>query len=245
MECARLATQDAGATGGPVYFGVYKGNECYAADEKSGTKYGISRSCNLRPDERGANVGGTKEFALYTLAPRGVVAKYLRLARRSIDPPRSGDLHVVGLVALTSGWQAVVPTGVRAMQGDKQTLIPRTSESGADQNTTQFLEKLQRVKAELGLATTFLHLGPGQAFLPMFERKMERWSVSEVGNTITLDLGRLVRVEAVSLRNRTMPGKTDIEDRLVGCILQLLNENNTVLWEKRIQYGASHYQFDV
>lgn len=70
-------------------------------------------------------------------------------------------------------------------------------------------------------------------------------SAFEVNNAITLDLGRPVRIESVAVRNRTVAGKPEIEDRLCGCLLQLLSENNTVLWDKRIQYGASHYQFDV
>lgn len=161
MECGRMAVQAAGtvAAAGPVQFGVYKGNECYAADAKS-TMYGISRNCNIRPDERGANTGGTQEFALYTLAPRGVVARYLRLIRRTVDPKRSGDLHVVGLVALTTGFQAVIPQGVRCMRGETQSLIPQQTEVGSDDSVSYFLQKLQTVGADLGRATTFLHLGP-------------------------------------------------------------------------------------
>lgn len=165
MECGLLATQAAGPRATQVQFAVYKGNECYAVDGRNSTVYGVSRNCNLRPDERGANMGGIKEFALYTLEPRGVEARYVRLVRRSIDPRQSGDLHVVGVLALTSGWQPVRPVAVRCMLGDRQTLIPKTSEAGADPNTDAFLKKLQTVGADLGKSTTFLHIGPVQAIL--------------------------------------------------------------------------------
>ena len=68
-----------------------------------------------------------------------------------------------------------------------------------------------------------------------------------VGSAVILDLGADGRrVEALTVRNRSEPGRPEVESALRGCVLQLLGEDpKQVLFEKRITYGAAQYQWDV
>lgn len=67
-----------------------------------------------------------------------------------------------------------------------------------------------------------------------------------IGAHITFDLGAPLRITAVHVRNRSVLGRPEVEDRLRGCWVQLLDApDGPALWERLVAYGSPAYQWAV
>lgn len=88
---------------------------------------------------------------------------------------------------------------------------------------TRMSEELRRCKGVLGRMQQFLELG------------------HTVGGGICFDLGSATPLRRVVVRNRTVPGKAEVEERALGCAVQLLDEDRTVLQQVVFDEVAIEY----
>lgn len=224
-ECARLAT-DRAVRGQTVVFGVARGNQCWAANDlrqASGGGQAPPQQCGLAPDERGQVVGGNYALSVYTLAPRGVDARYLRVVRQAGG---AADLHVVGAAVVNAAGETVA---FRAATTRPTAPTPLADPVPGEEAVGTAQELVERARGGLGASRGVLRLGP------------------ELGSAVTFDLGETVHVAGVHLRNRSVPGRPEIEDRLRGCAVQLLTQPDGAapVWEQTVTFGAPSYHWEV
>ena len=233
-ECARLAADQAGR-GDTVVFGVARETECWAgAPEVARAKAGLVAPgrCTSAPDERGQAVGGTNALSVYTLAPRGVEARALRIVRKLAPPavqprPQSADLHLAGAVLLDGDGRPLAFEGATAQPAAPVPLRdPRPGEPPAAVDLRALLPA-----------------GGGPAFAGPVSLG------PEVGSHLTLHLPTVRRVAGVRLWNRSVPGAPEVEERLCGCWVQLIADVERAgaapVWERPVLFPAPSYQWDV
>ena len=108
LQCGRLAMDTGRAKpGDPVHVALFRGNQCHYvsedqyADATGGVRqFGAATpgSCATSFDDRGANLGSLKHFALYKVQPRGTMARYMCLMHPK-SKNNNYDLHIVGMDA--------------------------------------------------------------------------------------------------------------------------------------------------
>lgn len=238
LECARRATAAGPAGGGPVTFGVQKGTECWMASDALSARRGgaamASRCAGARPDGRGHVTGGPDALAVYTYLPPGVEARFLRIVRkvadRSVQPadPTTTHLHLEGVAVFDGTGRAVAIADASSGNGSNLLPLPdpQPGEPAADRTTTELADR-HRIGGSRGVCN----------------------AGASVGASLTFFLAEDARIRSVHVRNRSVPGRRDIEDRLRGCWVQLFRDDPSrglaPAWERPIVFGAPAYQFDV
>lgn len=239
LECARLAAQDPlHDPNEPLHVAIRGGTECYripAAEFTGVRRHGIAQdrgACATAFDQRGANLGGAGEFALYTILPRGQTARFVRLVRFT----GNDDIHIVALLAQRPYRRggplpvSAVLVGNLTLRNDDATtttVLVTDGRAGGAVSVQQYLTELQRAGMDPAAMATTLHLGP------------------QIGNFVMFDLGSDARVGGISLRNVSRQGEPALENRLRGCRVQLLDQNLQVVFSRDIDRGAAEYEWDV
>lgn len=231
LECSALAMAAKREGEDVIPFGLLGGNQCVLFKKDNVTKYGsVPGGCSTF-DSRGTSMGGgsvQNSFAMYTLEPRGLMGRSLKVVHRANN---GLPLQIAGLTAYDANGRVIPIRSIRAVDSSGKDLDLSTGEAGSTPDLVGFARDLNAAGAQLSRMLTFVDLG------------------SAVGNSLLVDLssntGAGVRVDAIDFRPRFVPGNPDIEKRIVGCSLQLLNSTNGVVFERMFTESAPHYRFDV
>ena len=228
--CAARALRDAppGAAGARV--ALYQGG-CYAVSATEApelvTRHGLARAgaCGEAFDERGASLGGAAGFALYSVAPRAVAARAVRVVRTQPPPAgQPGDAQILAVAAYGPARRPLPLAGV-ALTPDGGGSSPAEVEAYARAAVAASAD------ADRALA------GPTAA-LRLDDRvgAAATWELADGGGP----------VETVVVRPRSAPGDPAVERRLVGCAVRLLGADGRVVHEwPPVRGGAAEHVFEV
>lgn len=229
VDCAARALRDAPQPTVGARVALYQG-ACYAVSPNEApdavTRHGVARAgaCGEAFDERGASLGGSGGFALYSVTPRAVDARAVRLIRQQPPPSgQAGDAQILGVVAYGPNRRPLPLAGVTT--------------GGAGPPPSGVSEYARGAMAAAAGGDDRALAGPTVA-LQLDDR---------VGTAATWELGGGGGpVETVVVRPRSVPGDPSVERRLLGVAVQLLGADGRVVREwPPVRWGAAEHVFEV